>query len=81
MKCKNTYGSMEAFRKYRNRSKQTYYRSRDFSKGKKKRRWKTDEIEMVMEHKQTDTEIAQKLGRSVRAVQAMRHKQKVMQDA
>lgn len=73
MKCKRFYKDQEKFRVYRNGYKRRYNSKRNFSDGKK-RRWTEEEIEVVLAHEMTDTEIARMLGRSVSAVQVIRHR-------
>lgn len=67
------YRNMDLHRKTCNRQKNRYYNGRDYSEGKH-RLWTDYEIELILLHDLTDTELAKKLRRSVRAIQVKRAK-------
>lgn len=75
MKCRKNYRDKEKYRIYRNDYNKRYYKARQFLKNNKKR-WTEEEIQLVMEQKIPDTDIAFKLGRSVKAIQILRCKQR-----
>ena len=75
MKARKSYKDQDKFRKYRNRYKKRYASRRNFSDGKYKH-LTTREMEIVLAHEITDTEIAKMLNRSIVAVQMKRHKLK-----
>lgn len=57
---------------YRNRSRQKYYGKTTFAP-KYHQRWTDAEVLMVISHRLSDTELAEKLGRSVGSIQRKRH--------
>lgn len=61
---------------YRNRSRQKYYEKTSFAP-KYHHRWTEAEELMVISHRLTDTELAEKLGRSVASIQRKRHNIKI----
>ena len=73
MKCRKNYKDTEKYRKYRYNYNKRYYNKTAYAINHKMR-WNDGEIEMVMERKYTDTQLAKILGRSVRAIQGMRFK-------
>ena len=71
MNRKGLYKDMEKFRNTRNAQKRRYYGKTSNAKNSRKP-WTEDEIDLIIEHNKTDTELAGILGRSVRAIQAKR---------
>lgn len=57
---------------YRNRARQKYYEKTAFAP-KYHHRWTEAEEIMVISHRLSDTELAEKLGRSVGSIQRKRH--------
>lgn len=57
---------------YRNRARQKYYEKTSFAP-KYHHRWTEAEEIMVISHRLSDTELAEKLGRSVGSIQRKRH--------
>ena len=78
MKCRKSYKDEDRFKQYRNAYKNRYTQRRNFSDGFK--HWKEEEIQIVMEHNMTDTEIAKLLKRSITAIQNKRNKEKVRRE-
>ena len=77
MKCRKYYANQETFRKYRNRSKNKYYSKSEEKACRSREIWTEEEKALVLAHECTDRELAEQLGRSVRAIQVQRHKLKV----
>lgn len=75
MKCRKSYKDQEKYRVYRNNYNQRYYDKRVFV-GNNYEIYSDGEIEMIMGKVLPDTELARLLGRSVRAIQLKRHKEK-----
>lgn len=73
MNRKISYKNKELHRKACNHQRKRYYDGRDFSE-EKRRLWTEHEIEMILLHDLTDTELAKKIRRSVRAIQVKRAK-------
>ena len=73
MNRKKSYKNKDLHRKTCNRQRKRYYEGRDFSE-EKRRLWTEHEIEMILLHDLTDTELAKKIRRSVRAIQVKRAK-------
>lgn len=57
----------------RNLERKKYYDKTSFAPNHGNR-WSNDEINMVLRHEMSDTELSKMLGRSVRAIQIMRCK-------
>jgi len=75
MNRKNCYKDLSKWRKTVRKQKNRYYRKTTYAENHKKP-WTRKEINMVMEHKITDTELSSLIGRSVGAIQKMRFTQK-----
>lgn len=75
MKRRKEYKDQDRFRRYRNAYKQRYADKRNFS-DRKGKRWTQQEIEIVLAHEMTDTEIAKMLKRSILSIQTKRCKVK-----
>lgn len=58
-------------KRYADRRK--YYRKTAFA-ANSRQRWTLKEIEMVLEHRVSDSELAAEIGRSVQAIQLVRHR-------
>lgn len=67
----SNYDKCPSRKRCRARYNKKYY-DRTKSDTGKKRSWTVDEINLVCEHSVTDTELATKINRSVRAIQIMR---------
>lgn len=72
---KGRYSDLNKWRKTKNKQKRRYYDKTKYAKNHKQI-WTSAEIQLVIEHKHSDTELATMLGRSVNAVQKMRQKHK-----
>lgn len=57
----------------RNAERQKYYDKTSYAPNHRQR-WSDDEINMVLRHEVSDTELSKMIGRSVRAIQIMRWK-------
>lgn len=57
----------------RNAERQKYYDKTSYAPNHGNR-WSEEEINMVLRHEITDTELSGRIGRSVRAIQLVRHK-------
>lgn len=75
MKCRKQYKDQEKYRVYRNNYNQRYYDKRVFV-GNNYQLYSEREIELIMKKVLSDTELARLLGRSVRAIQLKRNKEK-----
>lgn len=75
MKCRKEYKDQQKYQTYRNNYNQRYYEARNFVTNKC-RRWTEEDLKLIMDHNETDTELARKLGRSVRSIQVLRSRQK-----
>jgi hypothetical protein len=78
MNCRKRYKDMEKYRKYRNGCNKRYYQKTENAENGKQK-WSEDEVEMIMEKRKTDTELAYILGRSVKAIQIKRNREKALQ--
>lgn len=76
---KNSYRDMEKFKNTIRRQQKRYY---DKTKDAKNtgNYWSKRDIKLVMEHKMTDTELSALLGRSVKAIQIKRSREKAKND-
>lgn len=72
---KSNYRDLDKWRKTKREQKKRYYEKTRNGRNHRQR-WAMREINMVMEHKITDTELATLIGRSVGSIQIMRSKQK-----
>jgi len=72
---KEHYKDLSKWRETKRRQKTRYYKKTQGGKNSRAR-WTIEEINMVMEHKITDTELAGLIGRSVASIQVMRCKMK-----
>ncbi len=70
---KENYRNMELFRKTRNAQRQRYY---DKTSKYKPRAWNKEEDEAVLSHDITDTELSEKISRSVASIQIRRSRLK-----
>lgn len=71
------YKDIDKLRRTRNKQRKRYYNKTINAKNQWER-WTDEHLQMVLEHKLTDTEISKKIGRSVSAIQQIRwvHKRK-----
>ena len=74
MNRKNDYADMDLFRETRNRQKRRYY-GRTTNAPHRRQPWTVHDLERVMAHDITDTQLSAEIGRSVRAIQMMRSRQ------
>lgn len=75
MNRKENYKDKEKYRQTRNRQKRRYYgKTKDAPNTGKP--WTEEELAIIIDHQITDTEISSIIGRSVGAIQGMRHKYK-----
>ena len=68
---KESYKDVEKWRKATRDYKRRYYGRTAFAKNHMKP-WREDEDEIVLAHETTDRQIAERLGRSVKAIQIRR---------
>jgi len=68
---RKSYRDMEKFRETKRAQKKRYYAKTQNAKNKYKR-WKPSELQLVIEHKITDTQLSELLGRSVASIQIAR---------
>ena len=71
MKCVSKYRDMDKLKAYRKRNRKRYYRD---SGGKRKPPYTEDEDMVIMLSDETDREIAQEFGRSIKSIQMRRTK-------
>lgn len=71
MNRKNLYKDMEKFKNTRNAQKRRYY-GRTSNAKNSGNPWTEDEIDLIIAHEKTDTELSNILGRSVRSIQNKR---------
>ena len=71
MKCKKKYADEEKYRQYRNGCNARYYKRTEDAPNKKTR-WSDAEIDMIMDKKFSDSQLASMLGRSMRSIQIKR---------
>lgn len=69
------YKDLEKWRNANNAQKKRYYKKTQNARNSKLF-WTKEDIELVMEHKISDSELSKVIGRSVLAIQKMRCKQK-----
>lgn len=68
---KNTYKDMDKFYKHKREKRKEYYgRTKNASNGNK--RFTEEEIDLILKHEVSDRELAEKLGRSMKAIQNAR---------
>ena len=72
MKCKKDYADLEKYKRYK-KEYQKRYRKKTNAGKYPKREWTFKEDMMVLEHSMTDRELAEKLQRSIGAIQSRRH--------
>jgi len=72
---KKDYKDLNKWKVTSNRQKRRYYAKTQNAENRNQP-WTIEEIDMVMEHKITDSELSAVIGRSVGAIQNMRSKQK-----
>ena len=75
MNRKSDYKNIEKWRETCHKQRLKYYRKTAFAENHRKP-WTDEEVEMVMLHEMTDTAISKIIGRSVEAIQMIRHKEK-----
>lgn len=68
---KDKYKDMEKWKETSRKQKRKYYAKTSNRKNSKKK-WTQYEVELIMEHKQSDSELSETLGRSVRSIQIKR---------
>lgn len=68
---KDKYKDMEKWKETSKKQKRKYYAKTSNRKNSKKK-WTQYEVELIMEHKQSDSELSETLGRSVRSIQIKR---------
>ena len=73
-KTLKNFADSERAREYRNRQRERNYALCPGDDDVRHTRWQDWERELVMEHTMPDREISRMTGRSVRAIQVMRHK-------
>ena len=71
MNRKSDYKNIDRWRETARKQKKKYY-GRTTDSENKGQRWTTKEIEIVLAHEITDTEISKKINRSVQAIQIAR---------
>ena len=72
---KDNYKDLDKWRKTKKKQKQKYY-SKSRNAENRFQPWSEKDIELVMEHKFSDTQLSVMIGRSVQAIQTQRSKQK-----
>lgn len=73
-KSLKNYKDKEKAHLYRNRSRKTYYKKTQTGK---RRCWTTEEMEMILDKKYSDMELADILERSVQSIQIKRSRLKL----
>ena len=68
---KSSYKDVEKYKKIVKEQKSRYYAKTQNAKNSRER-WSPEEIELILKHEISDTELSERLGRSVGAIQAMR---------
>ena len=76
MKHLSYYKDPEKRKAYIERNRQRYYKESEKRAYRRWERWSESDIIKVIEHKIPDTKLAAELGRSVKAIQMIRHKYK-----
>jgi len=74
--AKNTYKDMDKWYKTKRENRKRYYEKTKNAANRKKG-YTTGEVQMIMEHKLTDRELSEKLGRSMKAIQKKRYDEKL----
>ncbi|MBR0575714.1 hypothetical protein KCG48_05080 [Proteiniclasticum sp. BAD-10] len=67
------YADMAQFRKTRNAQRHRYYAK---TSGYSRRQWTQEEMTLVMDRSLSDSELSEKIGRGVRAIQIKRNRMK-----
>lgn len=75
MNRKSDYKDIDRFRKTRNAQKRRYY-GRTTNSENSRQAWTLQDLQRVMEHDVSDMQLSAEIGRSVAAIQVMRHRQK-----
>lgn len=68
---KKDYRDMDKWRATYRRQKNRYY-GKTSSAPNSRKRWTDEEVQLVLRHEITDTELSKKIGRSVMAIQVKR---------
>lgn len=74
MKCLKLYKDQNKKREYIRRNKERYYKSSQETAYNSRSTWTEDDIIKIIKHDIPDRELAPMIGRSVSAIQGMRHK-------
>lgn len=72
------YKDLDKFQKTKAKQKRRYYKKTE-SAPKRGKPWTKEDLELVIEHKISDTELSSLIGRSVMAIQKQRQKYKQSQ--
>lgn len=72
---KENYKDLDKWRSSKNRQRKRYYKKTQ-NANNSGRRWSSEEIKIVLEHKMSDSEISKLIGRSVGAIQSRRFLEK-----
>ena len=75
MNRKSLYKDMEKYRATRNAQKNRYFSRTTYAENRRQQ-WTIQELNIIMAHEKSDMEISKEIGRSVRAIQEMRHRAK-----
>ena len=75
MNRKSLYKDMEKYRATRNAQKNRYFSRTTYAENRRQP-WTSQELNIIMAHEKSDMEISKEIGRSVRAIQEMRHRAK-----
>lgn len=75
MNRKYLYKDMERYRRTRNKQKRRYY-GKTANASNRGQPWTAEDIEIVVAHKLSDTQISELIGRSVASIQQRRHIEK-----
>jgi len=75
MNRKKLYKDMSKFRKAREAQKSRYYGKTQNAENRYQD-WTANELDAIMKHEKSDTELSAEIGRSVKAIQVMRSKTK-----
>lgn len=73
---KETYKNLDKFYKTKRRGRKKYYDATRVNATNYKEPYTDEEVQMIMEHKLTDRELSEKLGRSMKAIQRKRYEEK-----
>ena len=77
MKCLKNYRDEDKKKGYIQRNKDRYYNPSRKSAYAARSLWSEEDIDLVMKHEIPDTVLAKKIGRSVGAIQHIRHLRKL----